>query len=326
MENGPIFIGGPDRCGKTMLRAFLVSHARIAIPAIGSNLWTYFYGQHGDLRRHENFEHCLAALLHYKHVRFLQPDAERLRREFWQGEPTYARLFALLLEHYAEREGKPRWGDQSGLIERYADLIFAAYPYAKMIHMIRDPRDRYEAALTRWTTGKARAGGATARWLYSARLAQRNQSKYPHRYKIVRYEEMVTAPEQTVRAVCTFLGEKFDPAMLTLQGAQGYREKLSKSAAAVGESSLINAAYIGRFRQHVPPRETAFIQTFARAEMQAFDYSPEPLAFSRGEQLRFWLIDQQTNLARLMAWYGLELLQQNFPSLAGRMPSRDKWQ
>ena len=50
----PIFIGGLDRCGKTTLRAFLVSHPNISIPAVGSNMWTYFYGQFGDLSDPEN--------------------------------------------------------------------------------------------------------------------------------------------------------------------------------------------------------------------------------------------------------------------------------
>ena len=51
MENHPIYIGGLDRCGKTTMRAFLASHPRIAIPAVGSNMWTYFYGQYGDSRK-----------------------------------------------------------------------------------------------------------------------------------------------------------------------------------------------------------------------------------------------------------------------------------
>ena len=99
----PIFIGGPDRCGKTTLRAFLVSHPNISIPAVGSNMWTYFFGQFGDLAVHENFDRCLSAMLQYKHVAFLRPDEQRIRREFSQGEPTYARLFALFQEHHAER-------------------------------------------------------------------------------------------------------------------------------------------------------------------------------------------------------------------------------
>jgi hypothetical protein len=112
-QRGPIFIGGPDRCGKTTLQAFLSSHPNIAIPAVGSNYWTYFYGQYGDLSKPENFKRCLDAMLKYKHALFLKPDADRIRREFWEGEPTYARLFALFHQHYAEREGKPV-GDQTG--------------------------------------------------------------------------------------------------------------------------------------------------------------------------------------------------------------------
>ena len=163
MRKGPIFIGGPDRCGKTTMRAFLASHPNIAIPAVGSNMWTYFYGQYGDLADNQNFERCLDDMLHYKHVAFLQPDAERIRREFKHGERSYARLFSLFLIHYAEREGKPRWGAQTGLIERYADQVMAAYPDSQMIHMVRDPRDRYEASLALWPKGKLRAGGAVAR-------------------------------------------------------------------------------------------------------------------------------------------------------------------
>src|SRR5690606_19411988 len=134
--------------------------------------------------------------LDYSHVQYLNPDPARIRREFWQGEPTYARLFALLHEHYAEQQGKARWGDQTGLLECYADLLFAADPRAKMIQMIRDPRDRYAASLIRSPEGKGRAGGATARWLRSVRLAERNRRRYPDRYMVVRYESLVTQPEE----------------------------------------------------------------------------------------------------------------------------------
>ena len=44
-SQAPIYIGGPDRCGKTLVAALLGSHSRIAIPIVGSNLWTYFDGQ-----------------------------------------------------------------------------------------------------------------------------------------------------------------------------------------------------------------------------------------------------------------------------------------
>jgi hypothetical protein len=319
MHRGPIFIGGTDRCGKTTMRAFLVSHPNISIPAVGSNMWTYFYGQFGDLRQTGNFERCLQSMLRYKHVAFLQPNAERIRREFWQGEPTYARLFALFQRHHAEREGKPRWGDQTGLIERYADPIFAAYPGARMIHMLRDPRDRYEASLALWPNGKGRVGGATARWLYSAELAQRNLRRYPDRYLLIRYETMVAEPEATLRAVCAFLDEAYMPEMLTMDGAPERRARIIQGAPVDG-SALLNPAFIGRYRQAIPPREIAFMQLHAGRAMRAHGYAPEPLAFTPAEWLRFALADWPLNLARMLSWRTMEAAQQHFPAWLGRKP------
>jgi hypothetical protein len=319
MEQGPIFIGGLDRCGKTLLRALLAAHPNIAIPAIGSNMWTFFYGRYGDLSRRDNFERCLKTMLRYKHVAFLKPDPDRIRREFWQGEPTYARLFALFQRHYADREGKPRWGDQTGLIERYADQIFAAYPGAQMIHMLRDPRDRYEASLALWPHGKGRVGGATARWRYTTGLARRNQRRYPERYLVVRYETIVTQPEAALREICAFLHEDFFPSMLT-EGSALYQDNIRSRSGSESEPGGISTAYIGRFRQRVPPREIAFMQMLGGRDMQAFGYPPEPLRLSFGEQLRFYVIDWPVNLVRLATWRSVEAIQQNFPARLGREP------
>lgn len=320
-ERGPVFIGGPDRCGKTTLQAFLSSHPNIAIPAVGSNFWTYFYGQFGSLSQPENFERCLDAMLHYKHALFLKPDPERIRREFRMGEPSYARLFALFHQHYAEREGKPRWGDQTGLVERYADEIFAAYPGARMIHMIRDPRDRYEASLELWPNGRARVGGATARWLYSVTWAQRNVKRYPGQYKILRYETLVRDPEQTLREICTFLHEEYLPGMLTMDGSPGHREKLRQGAASFTSTAPVSTDFIGRYQDVIPKSEIAFMQGFAGRQMALFGYDLDALEFSLREQVHFTFVDLPLNLLRMGTWLGQELVQHRFPGWWGRKPS-----
>ncbi len=320
MENGPIYIGGPDRCGKTTMRAFLASHPRIAIPAVGSNMWTYFYGQYGDLAKEANFERCLDAMLHYKHVAFLKPDADRIRTEFRQGPPTYARLFSLFLMHFAEREGKPRWGAQTGLIERYADRLFAAYPGLKIIHMIRDPRDRYEASLALWPNGKGRVGGATARWLYSVRLAERNQQRHPDQYKIVRFEDLVTVPEKTMREVCAFLGETFVLSMLTMDGAPKFRDQLLDRAGLPPGSIPVSPEFIGAYKQKIAPREVAFMQLFAGRAMQRYGYTLESYQLSPADKVHFAAVEWPQNMAKMMAWWTAEGLQQTFPALIHRKP------
>ncbi|MCL4805247.1 MAG: sulfotransferase [Anaerolineae bacterium] len=318
-DASPIFIGGPDRCGKTTLRACLVSHPRISIPAVGSNMWSYFYGQYGDLGREENLERCLAALLRYKHVRCLDPDPVRIRREFAGGPRTYGRLFSLIHRHHAEREGKPRWGDQTGLIERYADVIFAEFPGARMVHLLRDPRDRYHASLELWPDGKGRAGGATARWLYSARLARRNLRRYPGQYFVIRFEDLVRRPEETLRAVCVFLDETYTPAMPAMTGAPEYREKRSHGRALQPDESPLSDEFIGLYRRTIPPPELAFMQRLAGREMVLFGYAPDELHLSTGDRMRL-AIDYPVNLARMAAWRSVEGLQQTFPSIFGRSP------
>lgn len=319
---GPIYIGGLDRSGKTTMRAFLVSHPNIAIPSVGSNMWTYFYGQYGDLSQPQNFERCLDALLHYKHVRFLQPDPERIRREFWRGPATYAHLFSLFLIHYAEGQGKPRWGAQTGLIERYADELFAAYPGIKIIHMLRDPRDRYEASLARWPNGKGRAGGHTARWLYSVNLAERNMRSYPASYKIVRFESLVEEPEATLRDVCAFLNENYLPEMLSMPSAPKQKARLLNGARLANGPSPLSTEYIRNFRGRIPERELAFMQRYAGPKMQAYDYALEPLDFSPSDRLLLALFEYPNQWVRMAAWRTVEFIQHAFPGQFGRNPGQ----
>ena len=282
-------------------------------------MWSYFYGQYGDLGHADNLDRCLTALMHYKHVRFLEPDPARIRREFVAGPPTYGRLFALIHQHHAEHEARPRWGDQTGLIERYADVIFAEFPDARMIHMLRDPRDRYHASLELWPDGKGRAGGAAARWLYSAQLARRNLQRYPGRYLIVRFEDLIRQPEETLLAVCIFIGETYAPAMTAMDGAPEYRDKRAHGRELRPGESPLSAAFIGLYRQSIPPRELAFLQRVAARDMALFGYRPDEIELSAADRRRL-AVDYPLNLARMVAWRGLEALHQRMPGIVGRAP------
>lgn len=301
MEHGPIFLAGIERSGTSLMYALLASHPNLAMTR-RTNLWTYFYNQFGDLSRPENFERCLAKMMRYKRLRLLSLDPERIRHEFWQGETSYGRLFALLEQHYAERLGRPRWGDKSLNTEKYADAIFAAYPNAKIIHMIRDPRDRYASARTRWKAMKGRAGAGTAMWLASVALARRNQQRYPNSYQILRYETLVSQPEETLRQVCEFIGEEYTPQMLTMEGAPRLLEKGSNSSYGPREPGRITPASLGRYRQVLSKFEIAFIQSMAAKEMLAFEYPLDKITFSPAEHVAYFAFHWPINVSRMVAW------------------------
>jgi len=313
MKRGPIFIAGPERSGTSLIYALLASHPNIAMSR-RTNMWTHYYNQYGNISQPENFERCLHMMMRYKRLLKLNPDPERIRSEFWQGEQTYSSLFALLEEHFAEQLGKPRWGDKSLNTERYADLIFAAYPGARILHMLRDPRDRYSSSLKRWETSRSGIGGATALWLTTVGLAERNRMRYPEQYKIVRYEDLASKPEETLREICNFIDEPYAAEMLYMHGAQQFRDEGGNSSYGQREPGKISASSVGKFRQVLSRRQVAFMQLFSRKTMQAHGYVPDEVRLGFVDWVRFIFFEFPFNLLRMLVWW----MRESFLNRAGR--------
>jgi hypothetical protein len=281
---GPIYIGGATRSGKTLMRWLLASHPRVAVSR-RADMWPRFYARYGDLARPENFARCLDALLARSQVAALVTDPQLIRTDFGRGSPTYGRLFALIQDQFAARCGKPRWGDQSGLIERFTEPVMRAYPDARILHLVRDPRDRHEAVAARADPLRPGvAGRSAASWLRSARFARRNAARWPDNYRIVRYETLVSRPERTMREVCAFLGEDFEPEMLRVEGTRRYDHERATNG-----GSPVSTAYVGRFRGRISQADLAFIQRVARRPMDDFGYAREPMRRGLTERARLAL-------------------------------------
>ncbi len=288
------------------MRLALSSHPNIAL-ARRTYMWQRFYRRYGDLDKRENFERCLQALLQQKSIRFLQPDPQRIRKEFAQGEATYPRLFALFLQHFAEKQGKNRWGEQSGLIEMYADEILQAYPSARLIHMVRDPRNRSEEILLSsppvFRPGKI--GAMTASWNYSASLARRNQMRHPEQVKVVQYEDLLKRPAETLKDVCNFIGEDFHPSMISLETTIpfGEMDKTKPNPAVLWTSEI--ADYSIDQRGCLTRQENAFLQANSQRLMAELGYTLHKLNLSTTERLGY-LAALPINLVRMLTWSSLE--------------------
>ena len=290
METGSIFIGGLSYSGKTYLRLMLLAHPNLVITR-RTKMWTRYYGRFGDLASPENLEPCLEAMLQAKHIQALQPDPERIRREFAQGPQTYGRLFALFHTHHAQRVGKPRWGDQLGRVEAFADPIFAAYPDAKMIHMVRDPRVRTAANISTSRYRRAKLGWETAAWRRSAQLAHRNGQQYPNHYLILHYETLLTYPEKTLRQVCAFLDETFTPAMLNVENVPYMHNRIDHN-----DSNRLR-------EESITAREIALLQMSADKEMKKLHYVPQTPQLSAEDYLLLPVVDWPLSLAGQLFWW-----------------------
>lgn len=282
VETAPIFIGGLSGSGKTQLRMVLGAHPEISLTR-RTRMWDRFYARFGDLRDPVNLDRCLSTMLRDPGVQQLAPDERRVRSDLADGPRTYARLFGLLHQHHAERSGKRRWGDQLAFIERFAGPIFAAFPSARLVHMVRDPRRRCSPGGRRLVTG-AKLGWETAMWLRSAELAIHNQRLHPDGYLVLRYEAFSARPVDTAEVACAFIGERFLPPMA--DALRGVRLDGCNTAVAAGLSAP----------------DAAFLDRYAGCEMARLGYERTDPALTGRDRVAFGLATWPLNRMSMAAW------------------------
>ena len=298
-ETSPIYVAGLDRTGTSLMYALLASHPNIAMTR-RTNLWRHFYDQFGDLENDQNLDTCVTLMRRYKRLVKHEIDWDLVRATFVSGDRTYGRLFDVIERAATERTGKPRWGDKSLHTERYFSAILDAFPNVRVLHMIRDPRDRFASSQTRWVKRRGGIGAGSAEWLESVELAKQNMALGPSNYMLVRYEELVTDPEDTLHRVCEFVGEDFVPEMLTLSGADDFAGSNSSYEAASGKA--ISTRSIGRYRTVLTSSQIRFIQERTRHEMAPFDYRVDTLAQAWPDRLRYPFVTWPIESLRVAAW------------------------
>jgi len=295
---GPFVIAGADRSGLGLIGEMLERHPSLAISR-RTNLWTFYLDRFGDLSEPGNLDRCLDAMLSFTRIRAMHPDRPRLVRDFVEGgDHSYFALFRLLGSSYAESIGKTRWGDKSLNSERDAGRVLEAYPDAVMIHVVRDPRDRHASMMHH--RGGRRSGvlGSIAVWANSARLAARNAARFPGRYLVVRYEDLVADPEQQLRRILDLVGEPFDRSVLEIDAVD------------VGDQShpggtvprALTGSSIGRFERDVSAREVAVIERALRLDMTRLGYDLSRPALGVMAELRVRAVDRPTVAVWSVLW------------------------
>ncbi|WP_228282152.1 sulfotransferase [Rubrobacter tropicus] len=208
------FIVGAGRSGTTLLRLMLDAHPDLAIPpethfipevsrACGKAL-----DNSGDPRRvfletvtaHRRWEDFkLEKRLLAERIAAIEP--------FDLGQALRA-FYGL----YAQRFGKPRWGDKTPPYVRNMGLVGGLLPEARFLHVIRDGRDVALSSMGLWF-GPGSVEEAARRWQSAIRESRRQAEDLPH-YLEVHYEDLVTDTEATLKGVCDFVDLPWNPIML----------------------------------------------------------------------------------------------------------------
>jgi sulfotransferase family protein len=212
----PVIVLGVGRSGTTLLRVMLDRNSELAIP-----YETFFVPQlahrHGRRPKLDAFLDDLARL-RTLYDWGITPDDVRPRLR--EGMTT-SEAIAAIFETYADRQGKPRWGDKTPLYMQQLPLLERLFPDAIWIHLVRDGRDAALSflELPEGFSGKTWAQPRTAaqfaaRWRSEILAARKLGRHAGSRYLELRYEDLVAEPERELRGVCAHASLQWEPEML----------------------------------------------------------------------------------------------------------------
>ena len=264
----PFFIMGCQGSGNTLLGLILGRHSRLAV-FLGSHYYPLFAAdrrRYGDLNRSSNLVRLIRDFLVLTKARGVTaPDVHEILDTL--SERTFEGVLSAFLHAYAHGQGKARVGERTSQHYLYLREILTGFAKSQVIFTIRDPRD---IAFTIRAGLGTSVGGAIHAW-NAAFAAYSHASRPVH---LVRYEDLVRNPFDTITRICEFLEERYEPAMLRFFEATPEQFRTLPHHRRLFQP--LDGCSVGEFRQ-MSAREIAEIEAGCAEGMEAVGY-----AFVRG--------------------------------------------
>lgn len=234
-----IFMGGCGRSGTTLLREMINRHPNIFCGPETSMFGLPFWPN--NIAKMWNIDEGT-----------IKYEAERSRNLVQYAENFYS--------YHSSAMAKPRAADKTPNNVRVVGKLLTWFPKSLFVHVIRDGRD--VACSLRNHPKEIIVNGqivanhinrpiseCATRWLNdtSSGLVYRNNPRY---YE-VRYEDLVTKPEITLRLLCEFIGETFSIQMLDPQSANTDSMDAGRLINNHNSNDKISTVSVGRWQKNL---------------------------------------------------------------------------
>jgi hypothetical protein len=265
VDHAPVMFTGMPRSGTTMLCQFAREYLRVA--AVNEGTFEPWLARQNRKERQWRNSHALRRFCerfasHYYFTCLYKgpPPRERIVERLIElaALPSVQSLGRAALTIACEVLGLPRPGHEGPDLMRDPRAVLRVYPNARFVHIVRDPRDAATSILKKpWGANNAVVYGM--RWAKRV-TALRNFANPlgPERYFEFRYEDILQAPEPTMRRLMHFvLGEVDERGLdqfVAYMNANPRRTNFAK------------------WKSEIPPRQAALLEAIAAEPMQHFGY------------------------------------------------------
>jgi Sulfotransferase family len=242
-EPEAIFVVGVARSGTTLMRNLLERSERIALARenhflghiFGFSGVRHYLRSAGNLESDDTIRHIVDMIYTgdarrlarwrevsiYWHWLVANVPRAEMERRLLAAERSERGLMAAFMRVYADKLGRPVMGEKTPAHLAYVDTLLEWFPQARVVHMIRDPRAVYVSDLRRRRRKPRRPYSwldripgllpalmllqTTMIWRDAASRHLRYLRRYPERYTLVRFEDVVQAPEEVLPRLFEFL-------------------------------------------------------------------------------------------------------------------------
>ena len=219
LQSRLFFIIGRGRSGVTLLRSLLDTHPRVSVTFHTVYFIMNLY------KRYARAKWTREKILSFYDDLWLEEslanwrlDKDKLRQDLLacEGRASFPELCKVVFANYATVHGKEGCiilGDKNPLYSLFVRELISVFPDAKFIHVVRDYRD----TILSYQGVKFDANNTSAlayRWKKYNEEILKNSKRWPEKFAILRYEDLLENTERELERICSFLEIDFDPVML----------------------------------------------------------------------------------------------------------------
>lgn len=280
-DDAPIYIAGRQHCGNTMLASILNRHPDVRAFAGEDTFFEHVRALEAadPEARVERVVRELAfgadpALASRERQRLTEALRDDVRTV--EGSPSARALYATGKNVLARQDDTARWAQKATSYVFHVDAVLDTFPRAKIIFLVRNPLDLAASMRRRgvWTgVGRTLWG-----WNAGVRRALEHRTAYPDRFRVVRYEDLVSSPEVEARQIFAFCNLSFSPEFLNVAHVNRSEEPYTQDSASTG----LTASRVFYYPDVLAPGEVAAIRLLASSPLldELYPDLPSPSAAS----------------------------------------------
>ncbi|MBO54723.1 MAG: hypothetical protein CL886_03590 [Dehalococcoidia bacterium] len=306
-SGGPIFITGVYRSGTTLISQLLNNHPDLRVIHDTLHFFRFYLGKYNPINDR------------YKDI--VQDASDRLHERYNIKVPVHDILYylkqlpnisfgdiynELMIYTFCDGNRKIRWGEKSLIQWSNIPVFLQMFPNGQVIHMVRDPRDVLASYREMTNELPHKYLDAIFACLHSMNWASTvGPTLRDKSYLILRHEDLVKNPKDTINNVCAFLDIPYLNQMMDFSQYKDQAGNEWKPNTSFNDiPNKITATSAERWKQQLSPFEIGLVESVIGDLLETFGYCESKIQLSAADLQLMWKHIQSTPLIqqRLRHW------------------------